>query len=101
MGPSTSRSAMTWMRSARATGCRPIVEEAMELGRHILGATELEGRRAAGMCEEYLGAHAPPEGAEEAVRLLTAPAAEFDEPMKEFLEKENAQWASLGQPDPV
>ena len=80
---------------------RPIVEEAMELGRHILGATELEGRRAAGMCEEYLGAHAPPEGAEEAVRLLTAPAAEFDEPMKEFLEKENAQWASLGQPDPV
>jgi hypothetical protein len=80
---------------------RPIVDEAMELGRHALGATELEGRRAAGMCEEYLGAHAPPEGAEEAVRLLTAPAAEFDEPRKEWLEKENARWASLGQPDPV
>jgi hypothetical protein len=80
---------------------RVIVDEGMELGRHVLGATELEGRRAAGMCEEYLGAHAPPDGAEEAVRLLTAPAAEFDEPRKEWLERENAQWASLGQPDPV
>ncbi|HYV67769.1 MAG TPA: HNH endonuclease signature motif containing protein, partial [Myxococcales bacterium] len=80
---------------------RPVVDEAMELGRHALCATEPEGNRAAGMCEEYLGVHAPPEGAEEAVRLLTAPASEFDEPKKEWLEKQNGQWASLGEPDPV
>jgi HNH endonuclease len=82
-------------------GSRPIIDEAMELGRRILGATSLEGRRAAGMCEEYLGAHAPPDGAEEAARLLSAPAADFEEPIKEWLEKETAQWTFLGQPDPV
>ncbi|HYV67695.1 MAG TPA: HNH endonuclease, partial [Myxococcales bacterium] len=80
---------------------RPIVDEAMELGRHVLRATEPEGSRAAGMCEEYLGAHPPPEGAEEAVRLLTAPASEFEDPKKEWLEQDNAQWISLGEPDPV
>jgi len=74
------------------------VDKAFTLAREALCATTPRHMLFVGMCEEYLGAHAPPE--DEADRPLTAPGAE-NESLKEWLETESAQWSFLDRPQPV
>jgi HNH endonuclease len=80
---------------------RPAVDQAMELGGKADRVTTPRWRRVQGVCEEFLGAHAAPEAEGGADPLLSASSAEFDEPEREWLEKETAQWAFLGEPEPV
>jgi hypothetical protein len=80
---------------------RPVVEEAEQLAGKIVGATSPKWVRAQAVCDEFNGFFDAPGDGGAADALLAAPAAEFLDPMKEWLEKETAQWAFLAQPDPV
>ncbi|MFL5308827.1 MAG: HNH endonuclease [Myxococcales bacterium] len=80
---------------------RPVVEEAEQLSGKIVGATSPRWVRAEALCDEFEGFHGPPQDGGAADALLSAPAAEFLDPAKEWLEKQTAQWAFLAQPDPV
>jgi len=80
---------------------RPAVDEAMGLAGKAVRVTTPRWQRVQGICEEFLGAHEVPEEQGAADPLLCAPAVQFDEPEREWLEKETARWAFLGEPEPV
>jgi hypothetical protein len=80
---------------------RPLVEEAEELAGKIVGAASPRWVRAQAVCDEYNGFFDAPSDGGAADALLAAPAAEFLDPAKEWLEKETEQWAFLARPDPV
>src|SRR5438067_6645913 len=75
-----------------------IIDKALDLAREALCATAPKHELVAGMCQEYLGTHPPPEGA--ADYPLPAPRDEL-ESVKEWLENESAQWAFLARSEPV
>jgi HNH endonuclease len=78
---------------------RPVVDEAMELAGKILTPTAPKWQRVEVVSQEFLGANeAPGEGA---VAELAAPADDWTDPLKEWLEKETRQWAFLSKVDPV
>jgi hypothetical protein len=77
---------------------RAIVDKALGFAREALCATAPRHELVVGMCEEYLGSHAPSEGAADV--LLPDPCEE-NESLKEWLENESAQWAFLDRPGPV
>ena len=83
-----------------AAELRPIVDEAEELAGKAVGATSPRWERTRAVCQEYLGAHPAPDDGDEAGPFLSSPADDL-EPLKELLEKESEQWASLGRPAPV
>ena len=87
-------------RANLAAELRPIVDEAEELAGKAVGATSPRWERTRAVCQEYLGAHPAPDDGDEAGPFLSSPADDL-EPLKELLEKESEQWASLGRPAPV
>jgi len=80
---------------------RPMVEEAEELAGRIVGAASPKWVRAQALCDEFNGFYDGPGDGGAADALLAAPAAEFLDPAKEWMEKETEQWAFLARPDPV
>lgn len=79
----------------------PAWEKALELAGRKLGLTTPKWQRVEVICQEYLGAHAPPEDDGDKV-VLSWPVNEsgFEE-LKEALEKETREWEFLDRPDPV
>jgi hypothetical protein len=77
-----------------------VVDEAMEVARKIVGAAAPRWKLLEALCDEYAGGHAPPDFLGAAEDLVTARREECDG-LKEWLEKESAQWAFLDQPEPV
>jgi len=77
---------------------RAVVDEAEELAGEIVGARSPRSERVRAICSEYLGTHPVDDGVAEAV---LSPAERSDEPLKEYLEEQYEQWASLGRPAPV
>ena len=77
---------------------RAVLDKAVDLARTALCASAPKYEVIVGMCEEYLGSHDAPTGVAE-----TPPAAPREEldSIKEWLEKESAQWAFLDRPEPV
>jgi len=78
---------------------RPAYEEAMELGRKLLGANASKQELLGAVAQEYLSVHWPGEPVAE--EPVAAPAEDLMEPLKQWLERENAQWAWLTQVQPV
>jgi hypothetical protein len=89
-----------WLRTRAqiAPDGRAIVDKALDLARKASCATAPKWELVMGICEEYLGAHAPPAGI--ADDPPPAPCEELDS-MKEWLENESAQWAFLDRPEPI
>ncbi|MFL5434503.1 MAG: HNH endonuclease, partial [Myxococcales bacterium] len=89
-----------WIRTRAQIGSdeRAVVDKALDLARKASCATAPKWELAMGICEEYLGAHAPPAGIGD--DPLPPPGEELDS-MKEWLEKESAQWAFLDRPEPI
>src|SRR4051812_29420406 len=89
-----------WLRTRAQIGSdeRAIVDKALDLGRKASCATAPKWELVMGLCEEYLGAHAPPAGIGD--DPLPAPREELDS-MQEWLENESAQWAFLDRPEPI
>src|SRR4051794_5608625 len=77
---------------------RAVLDKAVELARKALCASAPKHQLIVAMCEEYLGSHDAPTGVAEAPPA--APRAELDS-IKEWLEKESAQWAFLDRLEPV
>jgi hypothetical protein len=77
---------------------RAVLDKAVELARKAVCASAPKHQLIEGMCEEYLGSHDAPTGVAET--LPAAPREELDS-IKEWLEKESAQWAFLDRPEPV
>jgi len=77
---------------------RAVVDKALDCAREAICATMPRHELVVGMCEEYLGAHPPPEGAAD---FSLPPACDENESLKEWLENEAAQWAFLERPEPV
>ena len=90
----------TRMRTEVPPELRPGLDEALSLGRRILGATAIKAQLLEAMGEEYLSVHEPPAGVVSADSLIPSPAAEL-EAIKEWLEKESAEWAFLDQAEPI
>src|SRR3954463_5068514 len=89
-----------WIRMRAQIGSeeRAVVDKALDLARKASCATAPKWALAMGICEEYLGAHAPPAG----IGDDPLPAAREElEAMKEWLENESAQWAFLDRPEPI
>ena len=80
---------------------RPDVDEAFELAKKALGKNPLKWQRSVALCEEFLSVHPAPDDGGGGGPLLSAPAKDSMEPIKELLEQESAQWAFLAQPEPV
>src|SRR4051812_684108 len=89
-----------WIRTRAQIGSdeRAVVDKALDLARKASCAMAPKWELAMGICEEYLGAHAPPAGIGD--DPLPARCEEF-EAMKEWLENESAQWAFLDRPEPI
>src|SRR3954464_12094110 len=77
---------------------RALFDKAMALAREGLCATAPRWELARGICEEYLGVHAPPAGIPE--DAFATPREELDA-IKEWLETESENWAFLDRPEPV
>ena len=80
---------------------RPDVDEGLALAGKALGANVPKALRYGALCDEFLSVHAAPDDGGGADLVLSAPANDGMEHVKELLEKESAQWAFLGQVDPV
>ena len=83
---------------------RAAYEEAMEIGRKLLGANAPRGQILEAIAQEYLSAHWPAEAvAEESAAAVAEEPAEEEllESLKPRLEEVNAQWAWLLQARPV
>ncbi|MFL5399529.1 MAG: HNH endonuclease [Myxococcales bacterium] len=89
-----------WIRTRAQIGSdeRAVVDKALDLARKASCATAPKWELVMGICEEYLGAHAPPAGLDD--DPLPAPREEL-EAMKEWLENESAQWAFLDRPERI
>jgi hypothetical protein len=89
-----------WMpfRARMPAELRAVVDEAEELAGEIVGARSPRSERVGAICSEYLGTHPVDDGVAEAV---LSPAERSDEPLKDYLEEQYEQWASLGRPSPV
>ena len=79
---------------------RPVIDKAPELAGKILGATAPKWQRIETICNEYFGAHGPPDDAAGA-GVLYGPVEDGLEPLMEYLEQQTAQWAFLERRDPV
>lgn len=77
---------------------RAVVDEAEELAAAVLGATSPRCERARAVWQEYLSTH--PIGDDSGASFSAGGDASL-EPLKEWLEQETEQWASLGCPAPV
>ncbi len=84
---------------------RAKLEEALALAGKVLGAATPRWRRVEALCEEYLGAHPPPDVAEEAGdagwMLDHAPAGQPLEELKAWLEEETQRWDFIRSFDPA
>jgi len=82
---------------------RPSLDEAMELAGEQLGATASRWQRFRAMCQEVVGEHGAPDVdcAPDEASAADADAALEEAALREFLEKENARWAALGEPAPI
>ena len=80
---------------------RPDVDEGLALAGKALGGNVPKALRYGPLCEEFLSVHAAPDDGGGADLVLSAPAKDSMDPVKEMLEKESAQWAFLAQPAPV
>jgi len=80
---------------------RPALDEAMELAGDEVGATASKWQRFRAMCHEVLGAYEAPDVDSVMDEPDSAGADGADEALLEFLEKENARWAALGEPAPI
>ena len=91
-----------WMpfRARMSAEQRAVVDEAEELAGEIVGARSPRSERVRAICSEYLGTHPSPVDDEGAEAVLSF-AEGSDEPLREWLEEEYEQWASLGRPAPV
>jgi len=79
---------------------RPVVDEAEDLAGDMVGATSPRWERVRAICSEHYSTHAA--DADDGVAdALFSPAQGSDEPLKECLEEQYEQWASLGRPAPV
>ncbi|MFL5290999.1 MAG: HNH endonuclease [Myxococcales bacterium] len=89
-----------WIRTRAQIGSdeRAVVDKALDLARKASCAIAPKWELVMGICEEYLGAHAPPAGLDD--DPLPAPREEL-EAMKEWLENESAQWAFLDRPERI
>ena len=79
----------------------PTVDEAMEVARRVVNAAAPPYKLLEALCEEFLGGHEPPDFAASCPDDLVAARREESDALKEWLEKESAQWAFLGQPVPI
>ncbi len=79
---------------------RAVVDEAEELAGEAVGARSPRSERVRAICSEYLSTHPAPvdDGVAEA---LLSPDDRSEEPLRELLEREYREWASLGRPAPV
>jgi hypothetical protein len=94
----------TRLRAKLTPEQRAIVDEALDLARKAMvhGATAPTWRLVGALCEEYLGAHALPDGV--LADRVVPPSRDDDDlvgPLEEWLEKENACWAFLDHPDAI
>ncbi len=87
-------------RANLAPELRAIVDLAEELAGRIVGAASPRRERMRSVCSEYLGTHPAPEDGQAAGSVFFAPADDL-EPLKEWLEQQTEQWASLTRPAPV
>jgi hypothetical protein len=76
------------------------IDKGLALARKIIGAAAPRWQLTKAMCEDHLGGHQLPGPGGAADELLPAPREEVDH-LKEWLEKESAQWAFLDQPPPI
>jgi len=79
---------------------RAVVDEAEELAGEAVGARSPRSERVRAICSEYLSTHPAPDDDGVAEAALS-PGEGADEPLREFLEEQYEQWASLGRPAPV
>jgi len=79
---------------------RAVVDEAEELAGEAVGARSPRSEPVRAICSEYLSTHPAPvdDGVAEA---LLSPDDRSEEPLRELLEREHREWASLGRPAPV
>jgi len=76
---------------------RAAVDRATGVAGKIIGANAPRQHRMEALFQQYIGAHAVPGDENAADPMPSAPAEDCLEPAKEFLEKQNRQWASLYQ----
>jgi hypothetical protein len=79
---------------------RAMVDEAEELAGEAVGARSPRSERVRAICSEYLSTHLAPDDDGVAEAALS-PGEGSEEPLREFLEEQYEQWASLGRPAPV
>jgi hypothetical protein len=78
---------------------QPVLDDGLRLAGVVIGATATKMERVNVWAQEYLGAHPAPAD-EHADDVLFAPEDDL-EPLKEWLEQENRQWAGLAAVEPV
>jgi len=76
------------------------IDKGLALARKIVGAAAPKWQLTKAMCEDHLGCHQLPGPGGTADELVPTPRKEVDD-LKEWLEKESAQWAFLDQPAPI
>ncbi|HWE25198.1 MAG TPA: HNH endonuclease [Myxococcales bacterium] len=72
---------------------KPTWDKALELAGREVGLAAPKWQRVNAICEEYLGAHAPPD--EDGDEVMRSPVGNWLEELKEDLEKVSQQWAFL------
>jgi hypothetical protein len=76
------------------------IDAGLRFARKLVGAAAPKWQLLRAMCQDHLGGHELPGPALGPDDLLPAPREEVDG-IKEWLEKESAQWAFLDQPAPI